>query len=92
MSTHDQHAGHDPEMFRRRFWWSLPLTIPLVAMSEMVRRRRAGLGGRHAVTRRRGRPGDTVSTIVVALDAQLLRRVHLVPPGAGTPYPHQVSS
>ena len=27
---HDQHAGHDPEMFRRRFWISLVLTIPLV--------------------------------------------------------------
>ncbi|MDQ3310515.1 MAG: copper-translocating P-type ATPase [Actinomycetota bacterium] len=33
---HDQHAGHDPEMFRRRFWLSLALTIPLVVTSEMV--------------------------------------------------------
>ncbi len=33
---HDKHAGHDPEMFRRRFWVSLALTIPLVATSEMV--------------------------------------------------------
>jgi Cu2+-exporting ATPase len=30
------HAGHDPEMFRRRFWISLLLTIPLVVTSEMV--------------------------------------------------------
>jgi P-type Cu2+ transporter len=33
---HDKHAGHDPEMFRRRFWLSLALTVPLVATSEMV--------------------------------------------------------
>ncbi len=33
---HDKHAGHDPEMFRRRFWLSLVLTVPLVVTSEMV--------------------------------------------------------
>jgi Cu2+-exporting ATPase len=33
---HDKHAGHDPEMFRRRFWLSLLATIPLVVTSEMV--------------------------------------------------------
>jgi Cu2+-exporting ATPase len=33
---HDKHAGHDPEMFRRRFWVSLALTIPLVVTSDMV--------------------------------------------------------
>ena len=33
---HDKHAGHDPAMFRRRFWISLLLTIPLVVTSEMV--------------------------------------------------------
>jgi Cu2+-exporting ATPase len=33
---HDKHAGHDPEMFRRRFWLSLVLTIPVVATSDMV--------------------------------------------------------
>jgi P-type Cu2+ transporter len=33
---HDKHAGHDPEMFRKRFWLSLALTIPLVVTSEMV--------------------------------------------------------
>jgi P-type Cu2+ transporter len=33
---HDKHAGHDPEMFRRRFWSSLLLTIPLVVTSETV--------------------------------------------------------
>ena len=33
---HDRHAGHDPEMFRRRFWLSLALTVPIVATSHMV--------------------------------------------------------
>ena len=33
---HGKHAGHHVEMFRRRFWWSLLLTIPLVVTSEMV--------------------------------------------------------
>jgi P-type Cu2+ transporter len=33
---HDKHAGHTPEMFRRRFWVALALTIPVVAFSEMV--------------------------------------------------------
>jgi Cu2+-exporting ATPase len=31
-----KHAGHDVEQFRRRFWWSLLLTIPVVATSHMV--------------------------------------------------------
>jgi P-type Cu2+ transporter len=35
-SGHDKHAGHDPEMFRRRFWLSLLLTVPLVVTSETV--------------------------------------------------------
>ncbi|SCG80421.1 Cu2+-exporting ATPase [Micromonospora echinaurantiaca] len=33
---HDKHAGHDPEMFRRRFWLCLLLTLPVVATSHMV--------------------------------------------------------
>jgi P-type Cu2+ transporter len=33
---HDQHAGHDPALFRRRFWLSLLLTLPLVVTSESV--------------------------------------------------------
>jgi Cu2+-exporting ATPase len=33
---HDKHAGHDPEAFRRRFWLSLALTVPLVVTSHMV--------------------------------------------------------
>ncbi len=31
-----KHAGHDVGMFRRRFWWSLALSVPVVATSEMV--------------------------------------------------------
>ncbi|GIJ76152.1 Cu2+-exporting ATPase [Micromonospora phaseoli] len=33
---HDKHAGHDPEAFRRKFWLSLVLTVPIVATSHMV--------------------------------------------------------
>ena len=33
---HDKHAGHDPEAFRRKFWLSLILTIPIVITSHMV--------------------------------------------------------
>ncbi|HKS99968.1 MAG TPA: heavy metal translocating P-type ATPase, partial [Rugosimonospora sp.] len=34
--NHDKHAGHDPEAFRRKFWLSLALTVPIVATSHMV--------------------------------------------------------
>ncbi|WP_250035651.1 heavy metal translocating P-type ATPase [Paractinoplanes maris] len=33
---HGEHAGHDPEVFRRKFWLSLVLTVPIVVTSEMV--------------------------------------------------------
>ncbi|WP_307248577.1 heavy metal translocating P-type ATPase [Catenuloplanes indicus] len=33
---HDEHAGHDPEAFRRKFWLSLVLTLPIVATSHMI--------------------------------------------------------
>ncbi|SCG34362.1 heavy metal translocating P-type ATPase [Micromonospora humi] len=33
---HTHHAGHDPEQFRRRFWLSLALTVPIVLTSHMV--------------------------------------------------------
>ncbi|MFP5254367.1 MAG: heavy metal translocating P-type ATPase [Acidimicrobiia bacterium] len=33
---HGKHAGHDVGMFRRRFWWSLLLSVPIVATSHMV--------------------------------------------------------
>ncbi|HWG98966.1 MAG TPA: copper-translocating P-type ATPase [Pilimelia sp.] len=33
---HEKHTGHDPEMFRRRFWLSLALTVPIMATSHMV--------------------------------------------------------
>jgi Cu2+-exporting ATPase len=35
-ADHDKHAGHGVEMFQRRFWWSLVLTIPIVLTSQMV--------------------------------------------------------
>ncbi len=34
--THDKHAGHDPEAFRRQFWVVLLLTVPVVVWSTEV--------------------------------------------------------
>src|SRR5258706_13563159 len=33
---HDKHAGHDPEVFRRRFWVTLLISIPVVVTSETI--------------------------------------------------------
>ena len=33
---HDKHAGHDPEVFRRRFWITLLVSVPVVVTSEMI--------------------------------------------------------
>jgi Cu2+-exporting ATPase len=33
---HDRHEGHSVEMFRRRFWLTLALTIPTLAWSPMI--------------------------------------------------------
>lgn len=33
---HDKHAGHDPNMFKQKFWLSLLLTIPTLAFSHTV--------------------------------------------------------
>ncbi len=33
---HDEHAGHSPEMFRRKFWVALVLTLPVVFWSEHI--------------------------------------------------------
>ncbi len=41
---HDKHAGHSVEMFRRKFWISLALTIPTIVWGHMVAR----LAGRQA--------------------------------------------
>jgi Cu2+-exporting ATPase len=35
-AVHGAHAGHRTELFRRRFWWSLLLTLPVVGTSHMV--------------------------------------------------------
>ena len=36
VAHHGKHAGHSVAMFRRRFWLSLLLTLPLVVTSHMV--------------------------------------------------------
>ncbi len=33
---HDKHAGHDPDMFRRLFWWNLVLAVPVLIFSEQI--------------------------------------------------------
>ena len=33
---HDKHAGHDPEMFRRLFWWNLVLAVPVLVFSGQI--------------------------------------------------------
>ncbi|QGG96289.1 heavy metal translocating P-type ATPase [Actinomarinicola tropica] len=33
---HGKHAGHHTEQFRKRFWWSLLLTVPVVITSHMI--------------------------------------------------------
>ncbi|MEZ5220335.1 MAG: copper-translocating P-type ATPase [Ilumatobacteraceae bacterium] len=33
---HDKHAGHDPQTFRRRFWVTLLISVPVIATSEMI--------------------------------------------------------
>ncbi len=33
---HDKHAGHDPETFRRLFWWNLVLAVPVLVFSEQI--------------------------------------------------------
>ncbi|MEO6126363.1 MAG: heavy metal translocating P-type ATPase, partial [Ilumatobacteraceae bacterium] len=33
---HDKHAGHDPEVFRRRFWLTLLVSVPVVLTSGMI--------------------------------------------------------
>ena len=35
-AAHDKHAGHSPEMFRRKFWLSLALTLPALVFSPAV--------------------------------------------------------
>src|SRR5690242_2912842 len=35
-ATHDKHAGHSVEMFRRKFWGTLLLSIPTIVWAPMV--------------------------------------------------------
>jgi Cu2+-exporting ATPase len=35
-SKHDKHAGHNPNMFRTKFWLSLLFTVPVLYFSETV--------------------------------------------------------
>jgi len=33
---HTEHAGHDPEIFRRLFWWNLVLAVPVLVFSAQI--------------------------------------------------------
>lgn len=33
---HDKHAGHNPQMFKQKFWLSLLLTVPILVFSHTV--------------------------------------------------------
>ncbi len=35
-TDHDKHAGHSPNMFKQKFWWSLALTIPVLVFSNSI--------------------------------------------------------
>lgn len=35
-TSHDKHAGHSPQLFRRKFWVALALTIPTLLFSPAV--------------------------------------------------------
>jgi len=37
-TSHDKHAGHNVEMFRRKFWISLALTLPTLVWGHMLQR------------------------------------------------------
>lgn len=37
-SGHDKHAGHSPDMFKKKFWLTLTLTIPVVLYSETIQK------------------------------------------------------
>ena len=34
--NHDKHAGHNPDMFKKKFWLSFALTIPVLIFSETI--------------------------------------------------------
>ena len=36
--AHDKHEGHDPEVFRRLFWWNLALAVPVLVVALGVPR------------------------------------------------------
>lgn len=34
---HDKHTGHSTNIFKKKFWWSLILTIPIILYSELAK-------------------------------------------------------
>ena len=91
---HDKHAGHATGMFRDRFWISLVLSVPVVLYSEMLQNLFWAAGYNVVaiplaagvlaplgilLSPAVGAVLMSLSTIIVALNAQLLRRLDLRP-------------
>jgi hypothetical protein len=87
MDHHEHHAGHSVAMFRDRFWLTLALTIPVVRLSHDIQEWFGysvpmvaggvlvpwGIDLPMAV----GAIAMSASTLIVAANAQLLRRLRL---------------
>jgi hypothetical protein len=82
---HDRHAGHSVGMFRDRFWLTFGLTIPTLIWGHMLPRALgyhppalpgAGVLSPWGImlTPAMGAVLMSLSTVLVALNAQLLRR------------------
>lgn len=80
---HDDHAGHNPTMFRDKCWLSLILTVPFVYWAAgyniLAIPLAAGVLAAWGIllTPAVGAVLMSASTVVVAINAQLLKRVKL---------------
>ena len=36
--SHDKHAGHNPDMFKKKFWLSFALTVPVLIYSQTIQK------------------------------------------------------
>ena len=83
--AHDRHAGHSVAMFRDKFWITLLLSIPTLLWSVAARLTLCSLRSCQAILAAWGvllPPAFaavlmSASTVIVAINAQLLRRATL---------------
>ena len=81
-SEHDRHAGHDPEMFRRLFWWNLVLAVPVMKAIGQAKGALAALAELLPDTAERERDGQIEEIAVADL---AVGDVVLVRPGGRVP-------